>query len=140
MSQGATSRPAESDATSALLRPRASPSSGSGGSGGDSAALEAAIEVCLLDAWEEQIEDQIVGQLLRGASPALRRQAAAQRAELRARMEALRREAARSRAEARRLREYSDLLRADVSGYTDAAREAYERELQRRSRELFGDH
>ncbi|KAL6644145.1 hypothetical protein ACP70R_018911 [Stipagrostis hirtigluma subsp. patula] len=132
MSQEATSRPAESDVTSASVRPSSSSSLED--------AMDAMIDDLLWDPWEERIEAQIVEQLLRGASPALRRRVAAQRAELKARQEAARREVARCRAESRRLREYTDLLRADVSGYTPAQREAYERDLHRRSNHLFGDH
>ncbi|KAL6622934.1 hypothetical protein ACP70R_032813 [Stipagrostis hirtigluma subsp. patula] len=143
MSQEATSRPAESDVTSASVRPSSSSSGGSndgdGGLGFED-AMDAMIDDLLWDPWEERIEAQIVEQLLRGASPALRRRVAAQRAELKARQEAARREVARCRAESRRLREYTDLLRADVSGYTPAQREAYERDLHRRSNHLFGDH
>jgi hypothetical protein len=45
---------------------------------------------------------------------------------------------AESRAQTRRLRAYADLLKTDVSGYSQAQVEEYQRELQRRSKECFG--
>jgi hypothetical protein len=48
---------------------------------------------------------------------------------------------AESRALTRRLRAYTDLLiKTDVSGYSEAQTEEYRRELQRRSKECFGNN
>ncbi|CAN6342625.1 unnamed protein product [Urochloa humidicola] len=97
------------------------------------------VDDIFFDPMEDEIEAQIVAQLFRGASPEVRRRVAAQQEALRVQKEALRRQVAESRALSRRAREYSRLLRADVSGYTDAQLERYQRELSRRSKELFGE-
>ncbi|PAN20284.1 hypothetical protein PAHAL_3G368700 [Panicum hallii] len=96
-------------------------------------AFDAVAEELLSDpAQDDGIEARVVAQLFRGASPGARRRAAARQEALRAQREALLRQA-------RRLRGYSRLLlRADVSGYTEAQAEQYRRELRRRSEELFG--
>ncbi|RLN30574.1 hypothetical protein C2845_PM05G20390 [Panicum miliaceum] len=122
--------------------------SGSAKSGGVAAtttatsndSFEAVADELLLDpAEDDEIEARVVAQLFRGASPGARRRAAARQAALRAQREALLRQVAESRAQARRLRGYARLLlRADVSGYTEAQAEQYRREVRRRSEELFG--
>jgi DNA-binding transcriptional MerR regulator len=69
---------------------------------------------------------------------ALRWRFAVQRKASRDRTKALRREATRKDEGLRRLTEYTDLLEDDVSRYTDAQLAEYKRDLDRRSRELFG--
>uniref|UniRef100_A0A0A9HPV2 Uncharacterized protein n=1 Tax=Arundo donax TaxID=35708 RepID=A0A0A9HPV2_ARUDO len=141
ISQEATSHvPAESEVTSLGVH-LSSFSSGSsdGGGGADSDhEMDAMIDELIWDPMEDLIEAQIVAQLFRGADPEVRRKVAAQQEALRAQTEELRRVVARSRAELRRLREYTNLLQADVSEYTDAQMAEYERELDRRSKKLFG--
>ncbi|CAN6360698.1 unnamed protein product [Urochloa humidicola] len=147
--EAAASAPAESGVTSATVHPSSASSSSSTtttttptpASSSDYSfedAFEAMVDEIFFDPMEDEIEAQIVAQLFRGASPEVRRRVAAQQEALRVQKEALRRQVAESRALSRRAREYSRLLRADVSGYTDAQLERYQRELSRRSKELFG--
>ncbi|CAN6355792.1 unnamed protein product [Urochloa humidicola] len=147
--EAAASAPAESGVTSATVHPSSASSSSSTtttttptpASSSDYSfedAFEAMVDEIFFDPVEDEIEAQIVAQLFRGASPEVRRRVAAQQEALRVQKEALRRQVAESRALSRRAREYSRLLRADVSGYTDAQLERYQRELSRRSKELFG--
>ncbi|KAF8666509.1 hypothetical protein HU200_053625 [Digitaria exilis] len=142
MSQEADSGPAESGVTSASVAPSSSSISPSSPTSSDDYsfddAFEAMVDEIFFDPVEDEIEDRIVAQLFRGASPEVRRQVAAQQEALRARKEVLRRQVAESRAQTRRIREYTRLLRTDVSGYTAAQVEQYERELSRRSKEIFG--
>jgi hypothetical protein len=74
----------------------------------------------------------------RVATEALRKRLVAHRKVSRDRTKALRREAVRKDDGLRRLTEYTDLLEADVSRYTDAQLALYKWDLDRRSRELFG--
>jgi hypothetical protein len=74
----------------------------------------------------------------RVATEALRKGLVAHRKVSRDRTKALRREAVRKDDGLRRLTEYTDLLEADVSRYTDAQLALYKWDLDRRSRELFG--
>ncbi|CAN6338167.1 unnamed protein product [Urochloa humidicola] len=145
--EAAASAPAESGVTSATVHPSSaassststptpSPTSISDYSFQD--AFEAVVDEIFFDPLEDEIEAQIVEQLFRGASPEVRRRVAVQQEALRAQKEALRRQVAESRALSRRAKEYTRLLRADVSRYTDAQMEKYQRELSRRSKELFG--
>ncbi|OEL15559.1 hypothetical protein BAE44_0023422 [Dichanthelium oligosanthes] len=145
MSQEAAPGPAESGVTSASIHPfslSTSSASSSTTTSDDSFsfddAFEAMVDEVLFDPMEDKIEARIVAQLFRGASPEVRRQVAAQQEALRAQKEALRRQVAESRAQTRRLKEYTALLRTDVSVYTEAQMEQYKRELDRRSKELFG--
>ncbi|CAD6266790.1 unnamed protein product [Miscanthus lutarioriparius] len=116
---------------------RKRPSSSSSSSSNDSFDV-LVDEVLLDDPIEERIEAEIVAHLFRGAAPEAYRRAVAQQEALRAKKAALRREVAESRAQTRRLMAYTDLLKTDVSGYTEAQVEEYRRELQRRSKECFG--
>ncbi|PNT65228.1 hypothetical protein BRADI_4g39057v3 [Brachypodium distachyon] len=87
---------------------------------------------------DERMEDLVVAELLRGATPEQRRQMEAQRDECRARQKELPLQVARDRAQMRSLKKYTDLIGVDVSGYTDAQKDQYERQLERLSREVFG--
>ncbi|CAL4899752.1 unnamed protein product [Urochloa decumbens] len=144
--EAAASAPAESGVTSATVHPSSASSSSSTPiptptSSSDYSfedAFEAVVDEIFFDPMEDEIEAQIVEQLFRGASPEVRRRVAAQQEAMRVKKEALRRQVAESRALSRRAKEYSRLLRADVSRYTDAQMEKYQRELRRRSKELFG--
>uniref|UniRef100_A0A0A9C3R8 Uncharacterized protein n=1 Tax=Arundo donax TaxID=35708 RepID=A0A0A9C3R8_ARUDO len=142
ISQQATSRaPAESEVTSLGVHPSSSSSIGSSDGGGgvvdSDDDLDAMIDELIWDPMEDWIEAQIVEELFRGADPEVRRQVAAQEEALRARKGELRREVEGGRVEVRRLREYTKLLQADVSGYWDAQRAEYEQELDRRSKEAL---
>ncbi|KAG0521859.1 hypothetical protein BDA96_08G197700 [Sorghum bicolor] len=144
MSRQAAARPAEArsvrrPSSSSPSRKRPSSSSSSSSSSNDSSSSDVLVdEVLLDDPTDERIEAEIVAHLFRGADPEAYRQAVAQQESLRAKKAALRREVAESRALTRRLRAYTDLLKTDVTGYSEAQTEEYRRELQRRSKECFG--
>lgn len=86
---------------------------------------------------EEYIKAQIEAQLLRGTDPELSEVCGIEGGDP---SEEWRGKAlgVRNSAQKRKLNEYTDMLRADISGYMDSQMEEYERELKRLSQELFG--
>ncbi|CAD6269395.1 unnamed protein product [Miscanthus lutarioriparius] len=134
MSRQAAARPA----VARSVRRPSSPSRKRPSSSSSSSSSNDSFDVLVDDPMEEQIEAEIVSHLFRGAAPEAYRQAVAQQEALRAKKAALQREVAESRAQVRRLRAYTDLLKTDVSGYTEAQVGEYQPELQRRSKECFG--
>ncbi|KQJ91671.1 hypothetical protein BRADI_4g39055v3 [Brachypodium distachyon] len=129
MSQEATSRPPPQSGVGVTSDD--SCSSDSDGSSISSFDMDDFVwEYCILDdPMEEWMEDLVVAQLLRGATPAQRRRIKAQREESRAKSAELRRAVeawreqkrarkSRDRAQRRTLKKHTDLLRAPTSPAT----------------------